>query len=67
MTTETGGSWTQLLSSRTFSEAVKRQDDKVLEEMHQVLPKVLGNVSETKKYAITLTFKRKAMVFSSHS
>ena len=26
MAAETGGSWTQLLSSRTFSEAVERQD-----------------------------------------
>lgn len=26
MAAETGGSWTQLLSSRTFSEAVEKQD-----------------------------------------
>lgn len=41
--------------------------DKVQKERHKVLPKVIGKVSETERYAITLTFKRKAMVFSSHA
>jgi len=40
--------------------------DKVQEERHEVLPKVIGKVSEIKQYATTTRFKCKAMVFTSH-
>lgn len=40
--------------------------DKVQKKRLKVLPKVIGKVNETEWYAIIPTFKREAVVFSSH-
>lgn len=57
MAAETGGSWTHLLSFRTFSQSSGRMD-KGQEGEARGAPKVVGKVSETRWHAVTPTFKR---------